>query len=285
MHNKDRNPWLAGLFTFFTIGLGHIYTGQAKKGILLFFIGQGALLAGALPLIYYFPTVTIFISTLLIGFAFFIYCILDAVKVSKRYRFEYTLKKYNKWYIYVGCWILAAFIIQPIVSSSIKLFIIQAYKIPSGAMKPTLQVGDHIIADKFTYRNSEPKRGDIAIFPFPEDPSKDFIKRIVGMGGDTLEIRNKQVFINGEPYQERYKVDNDSYIFPKNVQPRDNYGPIKIPEDSLFVMGDNRDASYDSRFWGLVKKSSVKGKAKSIYWSWDKDRSRVRWNRIGRNIR
>ena len=152
-------------------------------------------------------------------------------------------------------------------------------------MKPTLQIGDHIIVNKFTYKNLELKRGDIVIFPFPEDPSKDFIKRIVGKGGDTVEIKNKQVFINGDPYQEHYKVTTDPYVFPKDIQQRDNFGPVKIPEDSLFVMGDNRDQSYDSRFWGFVKKSSIKGKAINIYWSWDKENFGVRWERIGQEIK
>ena len=283
MIDKPRKPWVAGLLTFFTIGLGHLYCGNIKKGLILFVGGQMFSVLGFSSFHLYAPVGPII--AIIAGISYLIYCISDSIKGARLFGSSYYLKKYNKWYVYLLCWFIASFVIQTIVETTVKINIAQAYKIPSGAMRPTLQVGDHIIADKFTYRNSEPKRGDIAIFPFPEDPSKDFIKRIVGMGGDTLEIRNKQVFINGEPYQEHYKVNNDSYIFPKNVQPRDNYGPIKIPEDSLFVMGDNRDASYDSRFWGFVKKASVKGKAKSIYWSWDKDKFRVRWNRIGRNIR
>lgn len=167
----------------------------------------------------------------------------------------------------------------------IRTYVVQAFKIPSGAMKQTILVGDHIIADKFVYKYSEPKRGDIIIFPFPEDPSKDFIKRVVGLGGETIEIRDKQIIINGQFYQEHYKVINDPNIFPENIQPRDNCGPIKIPEDSLFVMGDNRDHSYDSRYWGFVKMTSVKGKAINIYWSWDKEKSKVRLDRIGKNIK
>jgi signal peptidase I len=163
-------------------------------------------------------------------------------------------------------------------------YIVQAFEIPAGSMKPTMLIGDHILASKYIYFFSEPKRGDIVIFPFPEEPSKNFIKRIVGIGGDIIEIRNKQVFINNELHREIYTINQDSRILPKNVQPRDNFGPTKIPEDSLFVMGDNRDHSYDSRFWGFVKKSSVKGKAVSIYWSFDKGQDSVRWDRVGKNI-
>ena len=220
----------------------------------------------------------------MIGISFAIFCIYDAVRISKKLKPSYAIKKYNKWYIYLLYWVAATFIIQPIVEATIKSNIVQAYKIPSDAMKQTLQIGDHIIADKFTYKTSEPKRGDIVIFPFPEDPSKDFIKRIVALGSETLEVVDKKVIINGIMLQESYVVHSDSQIFPKDLQPRDNVGPIVVPDDSLFVMGDNRDQSYDSRFWGFVKKDAVKGKAINIYWSWDKENNSVRWCRIGKKI-
>lgn len=284
MNKKDRNPWLSGLFTFFTIGLGHLYTGQAKKGILLYFFGQGVLLAGVLPLIYYFPSVPTFIITLFVAFAFFIYCIVDAVKLSKRYRFGYTLKKYNKWYVYLGCWILVTFIIQPIVSSSIREFLIQAYKIPAGSLKPTILIGDQILARKRFAVKQGIKRGDMIIFPFPKDVSKDYIKRVVAMGGETIEIVNKEVFINGHLLQEPYVIHTDNRIMPKGSMNRDNFGPVTVPENAFFVLGDNRDQSNDSRFWGFVEKSEVKGKAYTIYWSWDRENFKVRWNRIGKKI-
>ena len=283
MKNKPRKPWLAGVLTFFAIGLGHLYYGDIKKGIILFVGGQLFLVLGFSSFLLYAPVGPII--AIIAGISYLVYCIVDSVKGAKPYKGSYSMKKYNRWYVYLLYWFEASVVIQTIVEIAVKSNIAQAYKIPSGAMMQTLQIGDHIIADKFTYKTSEPRRGDIVIFPFPEDPSKDFIKRIVGIGGDTVEIKNKQVFINGDPYQENYKVNSDSNVFPKNIQPRDNFGPVKIPEDSLFVMGDNRDNSYDSRFWGFVKKSSVKGKAISIYWSWDKDRFKVRWKRIGMNIR
>lgn len=166
-----------------------------------------------------------------------------------------------------------------------KTFIVQAFNIPAKSMKPTMLVGDHILTNKYIYNFTDPKRGDIVIFPLPEDPSKIFIKRIIGMDGDTIEIRDKQVFINDEPYHEEYKVNNDPKIYSSNIQPRDNLGPITIPDNSLFLMGDNRDFSYDSRYWGFIKKPSLKGKAVTIYWSWDKEDNTVRWNRVGKGIR
>jgi len=283
--DKPRKPWIAGLLTFFTIGLGHLYSGKAKKGIVLYFLGQGTILAIFLPLIWLSPNILVFLLAVVCALGFLIFCILDTIRVSRRNKLTYELKKYNRWYVYVLVLAVNLLLIQPGVESAIKSDILQAYRIPSGAMKPTLQIGDHILADKYTYKKTEPKRGDIVIFPFPEDPSKDFIKRVVAVGGETIEIIDKQISINGEIIEEPFVIHTDSNIFRDKKRPRDNFGPVKVPDDSLFVMGDNRDHSYDSRFWGFVKKASVKGKAASIYWSWDKDSSSVRWNRIGSKVR
>jgi signal peptidase I len=175
----------------------------------------------------------------------------------------------------------------------IRTFVIQAFKIPSGSMKETLLIGDHILVNKFIYGVKvpflqttivpikNPKHGDIVVFKFPEDPDKDFIKRVIGVAGDVVEVRDKQVYVNNKILNHDFGIHTDSYIFPESVQPRDNFGPVVVPPHSLFVMGDNRDQSYDSRFWGFVDLKAVKGKALMIYWSWDKDNFGVRWNRIG----
>ncbi len=176
----------------------------------------------------------------------------------------------------------------------------QAFKIPSGSMVPTLTIGDHILVTKFLYnikapfgdtilvRFSEPQRGDIIVFKYPEDESKDFIKRVVGIPGDRIEVRSKRVWINGELLPEPYVQHTDLNVLPHQVQPRDNLGPLTVPPDSYFVMGDNRDQSLDSRFWGFVKLPKIKGKAFLIYWSWNGQGSLshwVRWERLGRTIR
>jgi len=175
----------------------------------------------------------------------------------------------------------------------IRAFIVQAFKIPSGSMKETLQIGDHILVNKFIYGVklpflnttvipvSEPKRGDIVVFEFPEDKDKDFIKRTIAVGGDVVEVRNKAVYVDGEKQDQPYAVYSDDYLIPGRLKPRDNFGPVTVPEGKLFVMGDNRDHSYDSRFWGFVDLAAVKGKAFMIYWSWDKEDFSVRWRRIG----
>jgi len=192
---------------------------------------------------------------------------------------------------------IEAILVAIVLALFIRTFVIQAFKIPSGSMKETLKIGDHILVNKFIYGVkipflqttiipiTNPKRGDIVVFKFPEDPSKDFIKRVIGVGGDVIEVRDKKVYVNSKLLNHDFGMHTDSYIFPASVQPRDNFGPVVVPPHSLFVMGDNRDQSYDSRFWGFVDLKAVKGKALIIYWSWDKDNFGVRWNRIGHLLR
>ena len=120
------------------------------------------------------------------------------------------------------------------------------------------------------------------VFIYPMDRSKDFIKRVVGIGGDVIEIKNKKIFLNGSPCNDTHGVYTDKLVLPLSIQPRDNFGPVTVPEGSIFVMGDNRDQSYDSRFWGFVKLRDVMGKAFIIYWSWNGDDNNVRWNRFAK---
>jgi len=186
-----------------------------------------------------------------------------------------------------------AIIIAGLLALVIRTFIVQAFKIPSGSMEDTLLVGDHVLVTKFLYGTHipftnvtvlplrEPKRGDIIVFKYPGDESKDFIKRLIGLPGDVLQVINKTVYVNGRPLTEPYTVFKDDEILPRSLQPRDNFGPIKVPEGKYFMMGDNRDKSNDSRFWGFVDGNKIIGKALVIYWSWDGDDHWVRWKRIG----
>jgi len=193
---------------------------------------------------------------------------------------------------------IEALLIAVLLALFIRAFVVQAFKIPSGSMQDTLLIGDYILVNKFIYGVKvpftnytvipvkDPKRGDIIVFKYPQDPSKDFIKRVVAVGGDTVEIRNKQVFVNNELVKDSaYAIHSDHTVRPFGFDPRDNLHPITVPEDKLFVMGDNRDESNDSRFWGVVDVSAVRGKAFMIYWSWDREDFGARWNRIGKLIK
>ncbi|MDD5475033.1 MAG: signal peptidase I [Syntrophales bacterium] len=188
---------------------------------------------------------------------------------------------------------VTTFIVAVLIALFVRTFVVQAFKIPSGSMKETLLVGDHILVNKFIYGVklpfvratlipiSKPKRGDIAVFIYPEDRSKDFIKRVIAVAGDRVEIRDKKIFVNGVIHTDNQGIYRDETIYPRSVQPRDNFGPVLVPEGHVFTMGDNRDESYDSRFWGFVSLDDMHGKAFIIYWSWDRSSRSVRWDRIG----
>jgi len=208
-----------------------------------------------------------------------------------------TVKKKSVWRENIEA-ILIAFLIAIVI----RTFAVQAFKIPSGSMLSTLQIGDHILVNKvllgtpvdipFTNINlfrmpgiREPKRGDIVVFKYPEDPTRDFIKRVVAIGGDVVEAKDKEVSVNGQKLVEPYAQHVDSGIKPRTMDRRDNFGPVTVPMGTVFVMGDNRDQSYDSRFWGFVDIKQIKGKAMIIYWSWDNDKTWVRFNRIGRLVK
>jgi len=196
---------------------------------------------------------------------------------------------------------IEAIVIAVLLALFIRSFVVQAFKIPSGSMLSTLQIGDHLLVNKFIYGVrlpvtgtviipwKNPARGDIVVFKYPKDRSTDYIKRVVGVAGDTIEIKNKQVYINGQAVENPHIQFTDKNIMKASAGPRDNMGPVKVPEGSIFMMGDNRDNSYDSRFWGFVPLKDVLGKAFILYWSWDLQKpllsvdrfTSIRWSRIG----
>ena len=197
-----------------------------------------------------------------------------------------------------------AIVIALVLAIIIRTFIVQAFKIPSSSMEDTLLVGDHILVSKFSYGIQVPKpaiiqvfglsipffetelkpvwgeikRGDVIVFRFPLDRTKDYIKRVIGLPGDRIEIKNKKIFINDKPWDDPYGVFKGGIEYDSM---RANYfGPYTVPEGYVFVMGDNRDRSYDSRFWGPVPIKDIKGRAFLIYWSWNSNEHTVRFNRI-----
>jgi len=178
----------------------------------------------------------------------------------------------------------------------IRTYLVQAFKIPSGSMEDTLVIGDHLLVSKFMYGTKipfvdkriltvrDPRQGDVIVFEYPEDPSKDFIKRVVGVPGDVVEGKEKKVYVNGKHYENPHEIHKEKDIIPKEMNPRDTFGPVTVPAGSYFVMGDNRDRSYDSRFWKFVRRDQIKGLAFIKYWSWDSDKFRPRFGNIGRLI-
>lgn len=190
-----------------------------------------------------------------------------------------------------------AIVVALVLALILRAYVVEAFKIPSGSMIPTLLVGDHLLVNKMVYgvdvpfmdekalvyRN--PAIYDIIVFRYPKDPKKNFIKRVIGTAGDVVEIRDKEVFVNGEGIKNSFVQHSEEGVLPSRMSNRDNYGPKSVPEGKVFVLGDNRDDSHDSRFWGYVDVDDIKGKAMFIYWSWDGDENTVRIKRIGRGIK
>lgn len=195
-----------------------------------------------------------------------------------------------------------AILIALLLALLIRSFIIQAFKIPSGSMENTLLIGDHILVSKFSYGThipneipfvniklfddiilfpTIPERGDIIVFKFPKDERRDFIKRTIGLPGDLLEVRRQKIYINNKLYHDPHARHVEA-ASSSSIVPRDDFGPVLIPEGHVFVMGDNRENSQDSRFWGFLKVDNIRGKALMIYWSWDRLESWVRFDRFGR---
>ena len=197
-------------------------------------------------------------------------------------------------------------LIAVILALFARTFVVQAFKIPTGSMEPNLLIGDHLLVNKFVFSpgsalerallpKREIRRGDIIVFKYPEEPDRDFIKRVIGLPGETIELKNKKVHVNGTPLDEPYA----HFLFPpgaageaKPWDLRETFGPVTVPPDQLFMMGDNRDNSQDSRFWGFLPLSYVKGRAVVIYWSFDEAAgapanvfARIRWNRLLNQIR
>jgi signal peptidase I len=183
-----------------------------------------------------------------------------------------------------------AILIALVLAFIIRSFIVQAFKIPSGSMIPTLLVGDHILVNKFIFGPQipfttvrlfsfqKPERGEVVVFLEPTERKKDFIKRVIGLPGETIQVINRKVHINGKPLNDEEYAYHASSRFVRGL---DNFGPLKVPEDSYFMMGDNRENSSDSRVWGPVPFELMKGKAFMIYWSWNGPERNVRWSRVG----
>ena len=185
-------------------------------------------------------------------------------------------------------------VIAVLIALFIRAFVVQAFKIPSSSMEPTLLVGDHLLVNKFIYgvripytnikffQYKKPQRGDIIVFIFPKDRSKDFIKRVIGTEGEKVAIIHNKIYINDKI------IDDPWGDFRMPRSSNEEYGPVKVPEGFLFVMGDNRDNSQDSRFWGFVNINEVKGKAFIVYFSWDSNAQKllnmIRWTRFGKRI-
>nr|WP_321513916.1 signal peptidase I [uncultured Pseudodesulfovibrio sp.] len=250
---KPRKPWLAGLLSFLFTGLGQVYNGQWKKGV-GFFVAEWVYSLAMIPFWSDFVS-TLLCLAILLGFNIFV---AGEAFASARILREYTPGTWNRWWVYALCLcvsLASGFAFEPLMSQSY-----ETYKAPSASMLPTLKIGDHFMVETLAADDAVQRR-DVVIFLFPKDESKYFVKRVIGLPGETVEIRQRQVFVNGQPLEEPYVQHTKMTMEPL----RDNFGPLTLGADDYFVLGDNRDESYDSRWWGIVKRQKITAKAKYIY--------------------
>ncbi len=294
---KPRRPLYALLLTFGATGLGHIYCGRLEKGLVLFFIS------------FLFTSVTVFsvknvsstftlyllLASIFITFLVFLYALIDSWLLAKRMGDRFRIKRYNKWYIYL-LFILVSFSHPINREMVIRDHFLQAFKTPAGSMLPSILVNDHILLNKSIYLRQTPQRGDIVIFIYPNDRSKDFIKRIVALPGDSVEIKDNVLYVNdialnyleidtqdlaeikGQLTGQVFKETNGevSYKIMLIDAPPQNYPRTIVPDGHCFVLGDNRNNSLDSRHFGPVPLVDVKGRVDYIYLPAES------WSRFGR---
>jgi signal peptidase I len=305
----ERRPWIAAVLNVLLPGLGHLYVGRPDIAVvlsLLAFLGVVLLYVGALvplaPLNVALPFVVIL--------ALFLGGPVHAALVARRTRGSYSLKPYNRWYVYVGLYLVLGVLAFPAITGFFRTHLIEAFRVPSGSMEPTTRAGDLLYVAKWPPDHRRPALGRVVVFESTEEPGLKVIKRILGMPGDTLLMRSGELFRNGRPLREPYVIHIDPartddasqrekmrrwqvhYIRdpPSSYAPDiQNWGPFVVPSDSFFALGDNRDASYDSRYYGFVPHASIIGRPSVIYFSFDPEGpgsllSRVRWARIGQEL-
>ena len=293
---RYRKAWLAAFLSTIIPGVGQFYNRQVIKGI--------ALLAALVIMILFEHDYPLLIIPGLLVYVFGIKDAFDSAEAANGSSGRFFQQEKA-----IVLFIVIMFSLQAIpFAMIIRENVLEAFKIPSGAMIPTLKIGDHFLVGKSKSFFTSLQRGDIVVFPYPKDPEKNFVKRVIGLGGDKIQIINGALYINEKPVLSKrldiqvdddhlsmnpfgapvvYEEQNGDAVYRVQYyrdQSATNGGPWLVPQDAVFVMGDNRDNSMDSRIWGPVPRSTVKGKALKIYWSWDSEDVKVRWERIGETI-
>ena len=280
-----RRPWLAGLLGLVWPGIGHLYAGRSYVGCLLlvaFPLVELAILL--LAVLVRLPVVNIAIPVALLVSLRTIAAV-TAARHAARFAVTSTLPVYSRWYACLGAIAIAAGL-NTVWGHAYRTSLVEAYKVPTGSMRPTIVPGDRLLAIKWAYGWRDPargniigdprppKRGELAVFRYPEDLSRVFIMRVIGLPGETIELRQKEVLVDHAPLHEPYA----EYV---DLSDRDDWGPTVVPDGGYFVLGDYRDNARDSRYWGFVPQGNLVGRAAVLYWSHD-PADGVRWGRIGR---
>lgn len=265
---KRRKPWLAALLSLLTSGLGQIYNGQLKKGVTFLCVGTvlGVVFAVGIS------NFTMLVANISIVVVFSLFVAAEAFFSARKKR-KYTLQSYNKVWMYILVFAVnlgIGFGLEYVMTGTTY----QAFKVPSESMLRTLYVGDHFIAEILS-DSTAIERGEVVVFEFE---GKRFVKRVIGLPGDVIAMKNKTVSINGKPLDEPYA----RHTIETNEMQRDTFGPLQLGTDEYFCMGDNRQRSYDSRWIGPIKRDTIFGRAKYIYFPGDSSRG---FDRLGMDIR
>ncbi len=280
MKFHPRRPWLAAALTLLVPGLGQLYAGEVRRAGAVW-LGYYGLLAGLLVFKVpgTFPGLIVFLLAVL---SCFLWVARDAFRLTGRSRSAaYVLQPFNRWYLY-----LAITVASNLLASQILVFSpVRAFRLASASMAPSILEGDRVYADLSRYRGSTPPaRGDVVLYQRDDRPEVLVVARVIGLEGERIEVRDKKVIIDGRPLADPWAYHNDSFTYPVNalspgpLRQRDQYPALTIPSGSVFLMGDSRDNSYDSRFLGPVPLSALRGRLLYVYWSAD-------WSRIGRSLR
>jgi signal peptidase I len=309
--NARRKPWLAGLLSLVVSGLGHLYAGRPRLAgaVLLLSVAAGVLIVVA-PL--FLPQPTNVVVALVAVLVMFVGVPLHAAEIARAAPPTYALQSYNRWYVYLGLYCISGFVLSPWIYGNVKTRLVEAFRAPSGSMEPTIQTGDYLYVAKWKDARTDLRPGTVVVFESVEEPGLKVVKRVVGVAGDTLAMDAGTLYRNGQPQVEPYTMRLDPgrsedpvqrakmqawqsrYLTSPVADPYrpdlEQWGPFVVPADSVFVLGDNRDASYDSRYYGFIPRQNVLGQPRVVYFSYDgrapgQFLSRVRWARLGRALR
>jgi signal peptidase I len=288
---KPRRPWVALLLSFLMPGLGHLYNGNTRQGIQFFVFYFLSINFMTFAWLYLLPTSDLFMGILAVNLFLFLFIGISAFRQAGQILPGRELNWYARWYglfLIYAFWAAFTHLVNPT-----QLYV-QSFNIKGNSMAPVIEEGDSIWTknaayqvripgtDRIMMRLNNPDRGDIVIFKYPGDESKVFIQRVIGLPGETIEIKNRKVLINNSPLSEAYAVDTNANAEPFRGSPvYQDHPPLIIPDDSYYVIGDNRDRSLDSRTFGPVQYEMILGRASLLVFSYDKINLKVRWERIG----
>lgn len=269
------------LLSLIVPGAGHFLRGAFWRGI-----AWAVSLAGlGWAALFLLPPTLVALAVLLAGAGLGrMACAADAVRVSA------LRPRWSQVTLMLGAFLAAVTVFGLVVDGPLRAYYTANYgrtfTIPSHGMEPTLLVGDYIVVDRFAYRSRAPERGDIVIFKYPLDERRDFIKRVIATAGDEIHIRGRQVFVNGAPLNEPYVTPPTGGVSAAGGSCGYRYGckPVIVPPNAYFVMGDNRENSRDSRDWGFVQQEKIVARPTVVYFSWDGEGHRLRFDRIGRRL-